>query len=78
MPVDSTPYCSTSAFDAMSPLLQEVVAALDSLNVTVEQVQMKLNTIYSYSGEAISIGVAYVWLSFCNLCPCALYICIAT
>ncbi|KAK4583073.1 hypothetical protein RGQ29_026022 [Quercus rubra] len=37
MPVDSTPYCSTSAFDAMSPLLQEVVAALDSLNVTVEQ-----------------------------------------
>lgn len=37
LPIDSTPYCSTSAFDAASPLLHEVVVALDSLNITVEQ-----------------------------------------
>ncbi|KAF3962720.1 hypothetical protein CMV_012802 [Castanea mollissima] len=37
MPIDSTPYSSTSAFDATSPLLHEVVAALNSLNITVEQ-----------------------------------------
>ncbi|KAG5556801.1 hypothetical protein RHGRI_007158 [Rhododendron griersonianum] len=38
IPFDSTPYCSTSAFDAASPMLHEVVAALQSLNIPVEQV----------------------------------------
>ncbi|CAA7390700.1 unnamed protein product [Spirodela intermedia] len=37
IPVDKTPYCSTSGFDAVSPLLQEVNAALHSLNIPVEQ-----------------------------------------
>uniref|UniRef100_A0A7N2R858 GS catalytic domain-containing protein n=1 Tax=Quercus lobata TaxID=97700 RepID=A0A7N2R858_QUELO len=37
MPIDSAPYGSTSAFDATSTLLHEVVAALNSLNLTVEQ-----------------------------------------
>ncbi|CAK9134025.1 unnamed protein product [Ilex paraguariensis] len=37
VPFDTTPYCSTSSFDAASPLLHEVVAALESLNITVEQ-----------------------------------------
>ncbi|KAG5556805.1 hypothetical protein RHGRI_007158 [Rhododendron griersonianum] len=37
IPFDSTPYCSTSAFDAASPMLHEVVAALQSLNIPVEQ-----------------------------------------
>ncbi|KAK7830757.1 protein flug [Quercus suber] len=39
MPIDSAPYGSTSAFDATSPLLHEVVAALNSLNITVEQAE---------------------------------------
>jgi hypothetical protein len=55
LPIDSTPYCSASAFDAASPLLHEVVVALDSLNITVEQVQMKLNVVCSNSGEEISV-----------------------
>ncbi|KAF9680218.1 hypothetical protein SADUNF_Sadunf06G0098400 [Salix dunnii] len=38
VPVDSTPYCSTAAFDAVSPILDEIVAALHSLDITVEQV----------------------------------------
>ncbi|XP_059462719.1 protein fluG [Corylus avellana] len=37
VPIDSTNYCSTSAFDAVSPLFHEVVAALESLNIPVEQ-----------------------------------------
>ncbi|CAL5334664.1 unnamed protein product [Camellia sinensis] len=36
---DMTPYCSASAFDAASPVLHEVVAALQSLNIAVEQVE---------------------------------------
>ncbi|KAI7994838.1 Type-1 glutamine synthetase 1 [Camellia lanceoleosa] len=34
---DTTPYCSASAFDAAFPVLHEVVAALQSLNIAVEQ-----------------------------------------
>lgn len=45
MPIDSTNYCSTSAFDAVSPLFHEVIAALESLNITVEQVQKKTHNI---------------------------------
>ncbi|KAL3536217.1 hypothetical protein ACH5RR_004678 [Cinchona calisaya] len=37
VPFDTRPYCSTSAFDAAFPVLQEVTAALQSLNITVEQ-----------------------------------------
>ncbi|XP_052173846.1 protein fluG [Diospyros lotus] len=37
VPFDSTPYCSTSAFDAASPIFHEVFAALCSLNIPVEQ-----------------------------------------
>ncbi|XP_060176962.1 protein fluG-like isoform X1 [Lycium barbarum] len=36
-PFDRTSYCSTSAFDAASPILEEVFASLQSLNITVEQ-----------------------------------------
>ncbi|CAJ1968859.1 unnamed protein product [Sphenostylis stenocarpa] len=34
---DSSPYCSTSAFDSASPILHEVVDALHSLGISVEQ-----------------------------------------
>ncbi|KAJ7972323.1 Glutamate-ammonia ligase-like protein [Quillaja saponaria] len=37
VPIDSTPYCSISAFDATSPIFHEVIAALHSLNISVEQ-----------------------------------------
>ncbi|ONK70939.1 uncharacterized protein A4U43_C04F3070 [Asparagus officinalis] len=37
VPFDSTLYCSTSAFDAASPILLEINSALQSLNIYVEQ-----------------------------------------
>ncbi|KAL7133498.1 hypothetical protein ABFS83_12G144700 [Erythranthe nasuta] len=37
VPFDATPYCSTVAFDAAFPILKEVVASLQSLNISVEQ-----------------------------------------
>ncbi|MBA0734237.1 hypothetical protein Gogos_018172 [Gossypium gossypioides] len=37
VPIDSKPYCSSSGFDAVSTLFQEIIAALNSLNVVVEQ-----------------------------------------
>ncbi|KAK7277449.1 hypothetical protein RJT34_22462 [Clitoria ternatea] len=37
VPFDSNPYCSSSAFDAASPILGEVADALHSLGITVEQ-----------------------------------------
>ncbi|XP_047253198.1 protein fluG isoform X2 [Capsicum annuum] len=36
-PFDRTPYSSTSAFDAASPILEEVFASLQSLDIIVEQ-----------------------------------------
>ncbi|OIT26909.1 hypothetical protein A4A49_30463 [Nicotiana attenuata] len=36
-PFDRTSYCSTAAFDAASPVLEEVFASLQSLNIIVEQ-----------------------------------------
>lgn len=41
VPFDSNPYSSTSAYDAASPIFQEVVATLHSLNIPVEQVLEK-------------------------------------
>ncbi|KAJ8435650.1 hypothetical protein Cgig2_003305 [Carnegiea gigantea] len=38
VPFDSTPYCSTSSFDAAAPILQEIFAALQSLDIQTEQV----------------------------------------
>ncbi|RDX78982.1 fluG, partial [Mucuna pruriens] len=38
IPFDSSPYCSTSSFDSASPILHEVVAALHSLGISVEQI----------------------------------------
>ncbi|XP_059667554.1 protein fluG isoform X2 [Cornus florida] len=38
MPFDKNPYCSTAAFDAASPILREIIAALQSLNIQIEQV----------------------------------------
>ncbi|KAF5737513.1 Glutamate-ammonia ligases catalytics glutamate-ammonia ligases isoform 2 [Tripterygium wilfordii] len=37
VPIDATPYSSASGFDAVSPLFHEIVDALHSLNITVEQ-----------------------------------------
>ncbi|KAE9590024.1 putative glutamine synthetase [Lupinus albus] len=37
VPFDSSPYCSSSAFDAAYPVLNEVTAALLSLGISVEQ-----------------------------------------
>lgn len=38
VPFDSTPYCSTSSFDAAAPILNEIFAALQSLDIPMEQV----------------------------------------
>jgi len=38
VPIDSAPYCSTASFDFVSPILDEIVGALHSLDITVEQV----------------------------------------
>ncbi|PNX96846.1 glutamate-ammonia ligase-like protein, partial [Trifolium pratense] len=38
IPFDSSPYCSSSAFDAASPILREVASALHSMGIPVEQV----------------------------------------
>ncbi|PHU05595.1 hypothetical protein BC332_26417 [Capsicum chinense] len=35
---DRTPYCSTAAFDAASSVLDEIVASLKYLNITIEQI----------------------------------------
>ncbi|XP_050384485.1 protein fluG [Argentina anserina] len=37
VPFDSTPYCSPSSYDAASPLFNEVLTALQSLDISVEQ-----------------------------------------
>lgn len=37
VPFDTSHYCSTSAYDAASPILHEIVNSLDSLNIDVEQ-----------------------------------------
>ncbi|KAL5546053.1 hypothetical protein UlMin_005740, partial [Ulmus minor] len=37
VPFDSTPYSSTSAYDAAAPVFHEVAAAFNSLNITLEQ-----------------------------------------
>ncbi|CAN8279088.1 unnamed protein product [Cochlearia groenlandica] len=37
VPFDLTPYCSTSSYEAASPIFNEIVPALESLNITVEQ-----------------------------------------
>lgn len=47
-PFDSSPYCSTSGFDAASPIFHEVLPALQSLNVSVEQVKKKLCSAGTY------------------------------
>lgn len=39
IPFDSSPYCSSSAFDVASLILREVAAALHSLGISVEQVR---------------------------------------
>ncbi|XP_044473480.1 protein fluG isoform X2 [Mangifera indica] len=37
VPIDSTPYCSSSGYNAVSSIFHEVVADLHSLNIAVEQ-----------------------------------------
>ncbi|KAK4776647.1 hypothetical protein SAY86_005335 [Trapa natans] len=37
VPIDSTSYCSTAAYDAASSIFHEILAALNSLNIPVEQ-----------------------------------------
>ncbi|XP_050228434.1 protein fluG [Mercurialis annua] len=37
VPIDSASYCSAAGYDAVAPILHEVVAALDSLNIPVDQ-----------------------------------------
>ncbi|OAP06815.1 NodGS [Arabidopsis thaliana] len=37
MPFDFGPYCATSSFDAASPIFHDIVPALESLNIEVEQ-----------------------------------------
>lgn len=48
VPIDSSScYCSTSAYDAASPILNEVLAALQSLNISVDQVEKFLCCSYN-------------------------------
>lgn len=44
VPIDATNYCSTAAYDAASSIFHEILAALNSLNIPVEQVT-KINKI---------------------------------
>ncbi|KAL8135908.1 hypothetical protein AgCh_010505 [Apium graveolens] len=37
VPFDTSSYCSTSAFDVAAPILYEIIAALESLNIHVDQ-----------------------------------------
>ncbi|KAL0866515.1 hypothetical protein Bca101_045633 [Brassica carinata] len=37
VPFDVGPYCSTSSYDAASPMFHEIIPALESLNIPVEQ-----------------------------------------
>lgn len=37
VPFDATPYCSTASIDAASPIFREILAALNALNIPVEQ-----------------------------------------
>ncbi|XP_042042819.1 protein fluG-like [Salvia splendens] len=37
LPIDATPYCSAAAADAAFPILSEIMACLQSLNISVEQ-----------------------------------------
>ncbi|XP_010412750.1 PREDICTED: protein fluG [Camelina sativa] len=37
VPFDFGPYCSASSFDAAAPIFHDIVPALESLNITVEQ-----------------------------------------
>lgn len=41
IPIDSTPDCSTAAFDAVSSLFHEMFSALSSLNIEVEQIHVE-------------------------------------
>ena len=38
VPIDSASYCSTAGYDAAAYIFHDVVAALRSLNIPVEQV----------------------------------------
>ncbi|KAF8079457.1 hypothetical protein N665_1026s0014 [Sinapis alba] len=37
VPFEVGPYCATSSYDAASPIFHEIIPALESLNITVEQ-----------------------------------------
>ncbi|KAK4377745.1 hypothetical protein RND71_004041 [Anisodus tanguticus] len=37
LPIDKTSYCSTSAFDAASSILEDILTYLQTMNITVEQ-----------------------------------------
>ena len=41
VPFEVGPYCSTSSYDAASPIFHEIIPALESLNIAVEQVTKK-------------------------------------
>ncbi|KAK2401154.1 type-1 glutamine synthetase [Trifolium repens] len=38
IPFDSSPYCSSAAFDAASPILREVASSLHSMGIPIEQI----------------------------------------
>lgn len=46
VPFDMTPYCSTSGFDVVSPVFQEVKSALESMDISVEQVIIYIHHVY--------------------------------
>ncbi|KAF9598958.1 hypothetical protein IFM89_033303 [Coptis chinensis] len=52
VPFDSTPYCSSSAFDSASSLLQEVSFALQALKISVEQFELALgHTVCNHAAD---------------------------
>ena len=44
MPFEVGPYCSTSSYDAAAQIFHEIIPALESLNIAVEQVTKKFLT----------------------------------
>lgn len=47
VPFDFGPYCSASSFDAASPIFHDIVPALESLNIEVEQVTNNSKILHS-------------------------------
>lgn len=48
VPYDNTNYCSTSAFDGASSILQEVYSSLKASGIVVEQVMLYISRVQNF------------------------------